>query len=374
MKIIHYIPSIDQTDGGTTTYMQLLASELGKLCELHIVTHRSDAPVEMMNSQVHYIGRSVLWGMKKEWGKILNDLQPDIVHINCCWMPQSAYAQKWAQDLEYKVVLTPHGMLEPWIIQRNYWWKKLPALWLYQKKAVQRANYLHATAESEKENLLKLGYNPHIAVIPNGIEVNKIRMKESWKRNREILFLSRIHVKKGIELLLEAVAQLKEELKGYRVLIAGEGDETYIQALKLNVHALNISDQVQLIGGVYGAEKWKRFQQADLFVLPSYSENFGIVVAEALASGTPVLTTQGTPWQELETQNCGWWIELSVDEIVKALRAFINTSETTLEVMGKNGRQLVEEKYSIEAVAHQMKELYEWIVCLKDKPQYIHVL
>jgi glycosyltransferase involved in cell wall biosynthesis len=137
---------------------------------------------------------------------------------------------------------------------------------------------------------------------------------------------------------------------------------------------LNISDQVQLIGGVYGAEKWKRFQQADLFVLPSYSENFGIVVAEALASGTPVLTTQGTPWQELETQNCGWWIELSVDEIVKALRTFINTSETTLEVMGKNGRQLVEEKYSIEAVARQMKELYEWIVCPKDKPQFIHVL
>ena len=121
---------------------------------------------------------------------------------------------------------------------------------------------------------------------------------------------------------------------------------------------MGVSEQVQLISGVYGSEKWKRFQQADLFVLPSYSENFGIVVAEALASGAPVLTTKGTPWQELETQGCGWWIELSVDEIVKALRAFINTSETTLEMMGRNGRKLVEEKYSIEAVAQLMLNLY----------------
>lgn len=358
MKVLHYIPSIDQTAGGTTTYMQLLASELGKLCELHIATHRSDSPVEMMHCQVHYINRSILSGMKKEWEKLLNELQPDIVHINCCWMPQCAYAQKWAQALEYKVVLTPHGMLEPWIIRRNYWWKKLPALWLYQKKAVQRADHLHATAESEKANLLNLRYNPRIAVIPNGIEINKIRLKESWKRNREILFLSRIHVKKGIDLLIEAIAQLKEELKGYRILIAGEGDKSYIQILKRKTQELGVSEQVQLISGVYGSEKWKRFQQADLFVLPSYSENFGIVVAEALASGAPVLTTKGTPWQELETQGCGWWIELSVDEIVKALRAFINTSETTLEMMGRNGRKLVEEKYSIEAVAQLMLNLY----------------
>lgn len=362
MKVLHYIPSIDQTDGGTTTYMQLLSFELGKLCELHIATHRSNTPVEMMNCQVHYISRSILSGMKKEWEKLLNNLQPDIVHINCCWMPQCAFVQKWAQDLGYKVVLTPHGMLEPWIIQRNYWWKKLPALWLYQKKAVQRADYLHATATSEKENLLKLGYNPRIAVIANGIEVEKIAMKESWERNREILFLSRIHVKKGIELLLEAVAQLKEELKGYQVLIAGEGDETYIKTLKAKAQALNISEQIQLIGGVYGAGKWERFQKADLFVLPSYSENFGIVVAEALACGTPVLTTKGTPWQELETQECGWWIELSVSELVKALKAFIDTPEGTLETMGRNGRKLVESKYSINHIAVSMSNLYSQLM------------
>lgn len=362
MKIIHYIPSIDRVDGGTATYMQLLASELGKVTELHLVTHRSASPVVVKNCKVHYISRSLWGGMKNAWKKLLQTIRPEIVHINCCWMPQCAFAQKWAQSMGYKVVLTPHGMLEPWIIKRNYWTKKRPALWLYQKKAIQKADYIHATAESEKENLLKLGYNNRITVIPNGIDINCISMKTTWERKKEILFLSRIHVKKGIELLMKAIAQLKDELKDYRVKIAGEGDPAYINTLKEIAKGQGISDIVQFVGGVYGEKKWELFRNADLFVLPSYSENFGIVVAEALASGTPVLTTKGTPWQELESQNCGWWIDLSVSELVKALKEFINTSEATLETMGKNGRKLVEDKYSNKKCAENMYKLYSTLL------------
>ena len=362
MKIIHYIPSIDQADGGTATYMQLLASELGKVTELHLVTHRSASPVVVKNCKVHYISRSLWGGMKNAWKELLQTIRPEIVHINCCWMPQCAFAQKWAQSMGYKVVLTPHGMLEPWIIKRNYWTKKRPALWLYQKKAIQKADYIHATAESEKENLLKLGYNNRITVIPNGIDINGISMKTTWERKKEILFLSRIHVKKGIELLMKAIAQLKDELKNYRVKIAGEGDSAYINTLKKIAKEQGISDIVQFVGGVYGEKKWELFRNADLFVLPSYSENFGIVVAEALACGTPVLTTKRTPWQELETHHCGWWIDLSVSELVKTLKEFINTSEATLETMGKNGRKLVEEKYSNKKCADNMYKLYSTLL------------
>lgn len=92
--------------------------------------------------------------MKKEWKTLLQEIHPDIIHINCCWMPGCAFTQKWAQQLGYKVVLTPHGMLEPWIIKRHHWTKKIPALLLYQKRAIIKADYLHATAKSEKENLL----------------------------------------------------------------------------------------------------------------------------------------------------------------------------------------------------------------------------
>lgn len=159
MKIIHYIPSIDRTSGGTTAYMQLLANELGKLVELHIVSHVSNNPVNIGNCQVHYIPTFNQYRkMKRQWLFLLNEINPDIVHINCCWMPGCALTQKWSQELNYKIVLTPHGMLEPWIIKRHYWTRKIPALLLYQKNAIIKANYLHATANSEKENLLKIGY------------------------------------------------------------------------------------------------------------------------------------------------------------------------------------------------------------------------
>lgn len=364
MKIIHYIPSIDRTAGGTSTYMQLLAKELGKLVELHIFTHYSNSPLTIENSDLHYITRykplSCYW--KVQVSSLFDSIHPDIVHVNCCWMPDCAAIQRLAQDLGYKVVLTPHGMLEPWIMTRHYWTRKLPALLLYQKTAVMKADLLHATAQSENENLLKLAYNDKIKIVVNGIDVESIEMKSSWKRNKEILFLSRIHVKKGINYLVEAVAQLKGQMQGYVVHITGEGDTAYIEELKQQVARLGISELLSFDGGVYGNRKWELFRQADLFVLPTHSENFGIVVAEALASGTPVVTTKGTPWSELESEHCGWWTEVSTEAIVQALRNFLSYTEDELQVMGHNGRKLIEEKYSARKVAEEFVKMYESIL------------
>lgn len=364
MKIIHFIPSIDRTSGGTSSYMQLLAKELGKLCELYIATSSSDSPVQIENAQIRFIPCS--WkerkAMKTAWRQLLQEIRPDVVHVNCCWLPQCAWAQLWAQEAGYKVVLSPHGMLEPWIMARHYWTRKFPALLLYQKKAIVKADCLHATAESEKENLLKLGYNNKIQIIANGIDVESIMLKKDWKRKKQILFLSRIHVKKGIDFLLEAAAQLKNELAGYTIHIAGEGDASYIRQLKEKAKQLGIESMVDFCGGVYGEKKWQLFRDADVFVLPTYSENFGIAVAEALASGTPVITTNGTPWEELNTLHCGWYTEVGTTATVNALRQFLQTSEEELETMGKRGRKLMEEKYSTTMVARQMNMLYKKVV------------
>ena len=367
MTIVHYIPSIDRTSGGVGSYMQLLAKELGKLCNLYIVTSASDNPLPIENAEVITISSklSEFRKMKREWCNLLNDIRPDIVHVNCCWMPQSAFTQKWAQKLGYKVILSPHGMLEPWIISRHYWTKKVPALLLYQKAAVVNADCIHATAESEKVNILKLGYNDKIEVVANGIDVDSIAMKDNWGSKKNILFLSRIHVKKGIEFLLEAVATLKEKMDGYTVNVAGEGDTEYIVSLKNKAKSLGIENMLNFCGGVYGEKKWKLFREADVFVLPTYSENFGIVVAEALACGTPVITTKGTPWKELNTENCGWWTEIGSKATKEALLSFLKLSVDELKEMGKNGRKLIESKYSTKKIAADMFTLYNKM--LKDE-------
>lgn len=364
MKIVHFIPSIDRTSGGVGAYMQLLAKELGKLCDLYIVTSISENPLPIENAKIIIIPSKIaeFRQMKKEWCKLLNDIKPDLVHVNCCWMPQSAFTQKWAQKLGYKVILSPHGMLEPWIISRHYWTKKVPALLLYQKAAIKNADCLHATAESEKDNLLKLGYNNKIAIVANGIDVDNITMKSNWERKKKILFLSRVHVKKGIEFLLEAVAILKEQLTDYTINIAGEGDDDYIVSLKNKVKELNIENLVSFCGGVYGEKKWKLFREADVFVLPTYSENFGIVVGEALACGTPVITTKGTPWEELNTEHCGWWTEVGTKATKEALSSFLTLSVNTLKEMGCNGRRLIENKYSTKKIAQDMYSLYNKIL------------
>lgn len=373
MKIIHYIPSIDRASGGTTAYMQLLADELGKLVELHVITHPSAIPVEIKNTRIHYIPAiSHLLAMRRQWRLLLKDIRPDVVHVNCCWTPGCALVQKWAQAMGYKVVLTPHGMLEPWIMKRHYWTRKMPAMMLYQKAAIRNADCIHATAESEKENLMKLAYNDRIEIIANGIAVGSISMKSSWKRTGNILFLSRVHVKKGINFLIEAVAAVNEECRMKseecpisRCIIAGEGDKAYIDELKELATRLGVSHIIDFVGGVYGNHKWELFRQADLFVLPTHSENFGIVVAEALASGTPVITTKGTPWQELEECNCGWWTEIGTDATADALKNFLRCSESQLEEMGRNGRRLIEEKYSSVAVAREFVDLYGKLILHK---------
>lgn len=364
MKIIHYIPSVDRTAGGTTTYMQVLAKDLGRLCELHIVTHRSENPVIMENCTVHHVsGYNPLNGkFKAEVNAIFDEVNPDVVHVNCCWLPACTMMQRLAQKRGYRVVLTPHGMLEPWIVKRHYWTRKLPALIIYQRAAVKAADCLQATAESERDNLLKLGYNRNIHVVKLGIDAEGIALKQSWQRTRQILFLSRVHIKKGINFLIEAAEALRKELQGYRILVVGEGDASYVEELNQQIAARGLQDIVQLTGGVYGEEKWRLFQTSDFFVLPTHSENFGLAIAESLASGTPVITTVGTPWNDLNTSHSGAWIEIGTQPLVKALRRFLALSDGERETMGRNGRRLIEEKYSSRVMAEEMMKVYQGVL------------
>lgn len=366
MRILHYISSIDRNVTGVSSYMQTLCRAIGDKVELHVVTHHSENELELANCTIHYVSHDWYWvvgRIKRQYEALLDDIKPDVVHCNSCWMPWFAYAVIYAKRKGYKVVLTPHGMLEPWIIKRNYWMKKWPALMLYQRRAIEMADCIHATAESEGENIRNMGYD-NIEIIPNCVEIDGIEMKQSWERNRKMLYLGRIHEKKGLAFLLETVSDMKRNKTwpvDYEVKIVGDRDidsPEYLDVLKKMVLDLDVSDVVKFHDGVYGDDKWQLFREADVFVLPTYSENFGIVVAEALACGTPVITTQGTPWEELVSNNCGWWTEVGKKGLKESLLDFMRKDESNLEVMGRNGRRLIEERYSSRCVAEQYMNLY----------------
>lgn len=360
MKILHFITTIDKSSGGITAYLQLLSPLLSAQVECVVVAGHSQQPVNIEGTRIIFSNMRVarFLSLKHEFRQILLDEKPDIVHINGIWEPQTWWFQQEAQRCHIPVLLSPHGMMEPWILNHNRLKKKI-ALFLYQHKAIRLATSLHATAAEEAGNLQKLGYTQPIHIIPNGIDLTQIQLKKDWQQKRKILFLSRIHPKKGIQFLIEAVAELRESLLDWEVVVAGEGETEYREKLEKEARKRGVSTIVRFTGGVYQAQKWQLFAEADLFVLPTHSENFGIVVAEALACGTPVITTKGTPWSELESHKCGWWTEIGTQPLIKALSDFLSKTPSELEEMGRNGAQLIQNNYSAANMAQSFLNIYK---------------
>lgn len=352
-------------------YMQSLSDTLGELMEMHIVAHRAQDELPVRHALMHYLPKTwKVWSVRADYLKLLDTIRPDIVHVNCCWQPYFAFAALWAKEAGYPVVLSPHGMLEPWIVRRHYWTRKVPSLLAYQRKALFAADIVHATAESERENIENISqyscllsdWHPMVHVIGNGVDTRGIEMKTSWKRSQKLLFLSRIHPKKGIDLLLQAFSELQNldgTLSNYVLQIAGEGDSVYLSSLRSLAYRLGVAEHIQWLGGVYSARKWDLIREADLLTLPTHSENFGIVVAEALASGTPVLTTKGAPWNVLNTEHCGWCVDVNVKAIKSALRSFAASSEDELQQMGLRGRRMIEDNFDTRSIAREYVKLYE---------------
>jgi glycosyltransferase involved in cell wall biosynthesis len=274
------------------------------------------------------------------------------------WLRQSHDAIAAARALGLPVVISPRGMLEPWALAYHAWKKRL-AWWLYQRRDLRGVTAFHATAEMEAESIRRLGFRQPIIVLPNGVAMpapTEHRRSVAEPATREALFLSRIHPKKGIDLLIEAWARLRPA--GWRLTIAGNDEAGHAAVVERRIREAGLGEAVRYVGPAYGADKERLFRAAHLFVLPSHSENFGIVVAEALAYGMPVLTTTGTPWAELVSRHCGWHVAPTTDAIADALRQAVTLSVAELTAMGAAGRQLVVERYQWDAIARQFGAAY----------------
>jgi glycosyltransferase involved in cell wall biosynthesis len=251
-------------------------------------------------------------------------------------------------------------MLEPWAL-RHKGWKKRVAWVLYQRRMLDSSALLHATSTEEGDNLRKLGLTARIGVVPNGTDLPSLYPspapdEKTCRSRRTLLFLSRIHPKKGLELLLEAWSSLRP--RNWRIRIAGPGEDSYIQGLKQRSRILGVDREIEWMGPASGSTKEELFRSSDLFILPSYSENFGLVVAEALSYGVPVITTTGCPWAELPAEGAGWWVEPAVEPLRQALEEATNLPQQTLQELGRRGRRLVERNYGWDSVGTKMNAAY----------------
>jgi glycosyltransferase involved in cell wall biosynthesis len=266
-------------------------------------------------------------------------------------------------------MVTPHGSLTNWAINHKRWKKRL-AWRLYQARDLRAAAVLHATAELEARDLRKRGLRNPIAIVSNGVAVPRPSPRpERRTAERRALFLSRINPKKGLLNLVEAWSLVRPP--GWRVTIAGPDEGGHRRQVEEAIAAAGLGQVFQFVGSKIDDEKWDLFRQSDLFVLPSFSENFGLVVGEALGIGLPVVTTRATPWGELITHRCGWWVGVGAEPLAAALREATSASEEDLREMGARGQRLIAEKYSWEVAARKIHDVYEWMVGAVPRPGYV---
>lgn len=380
MKIDHVISTIDNASGGpsrSVTHLVTKLAELDKEAYQHIHCGGTHDPIieefSESNLSLSFYKRNLL-GMLSGLDSKISIAPSTIFHGHGLWELPVHQMAGLAQQNSIPYIISPHGMLNSWSFRQKSLKKKL-ALGIYQRRDIKLASCLHATAQMEASDLRKLGYTNPIAVIPNGIPIDKFPKKHYNQSPSEktVLFLSRVVENKGVGELIEAWSKLPRHCtKDWNIKIVGNGRKEYINQLRKLINSNGQEGTIHLIGPLYGEEKIKAFQQASLFVLPTYSENFGMVVAEALACGTPVITTKGAPWEDLITNECGWWIDVGLEPLLGALELALSCSEKDLVKMGKNGRNLIEQKYSMRVVAAQMNELYKWLIGAANQPKFLY--
>ena len=285
-----------------------------------------------------------------------------ILHTNGLWLMPNIYPAHIKKRLgaNVRVVHSPHGMLGSAALKISGW-KKRPFWWLLQRSALEAADCLHATAMSEYEEIRAAGLRNPVAVIPNGIDLPNLNpLPARIDSARTVLSLGRIHPKKGLDRLIRAWAMIESDFVDWSLRIVGPPEVNHDQELRTLALELG-AQRIAVENPVYGSAKLKVYRSADLFVLPTFNENFAISVAEALAAQVPVISTKGAPWAGLETERCGWWIDHGVEPLAAALRRAMTVAPEERRAMGARGRAWMARDFGWDRIAKDMVEVYQWL-------------
>ncbi|HZT87635.1 MAG TPA: glycosyltransferase [Stellaceae bacterium] len=283
--------------------------------------------------------------------------QADVVHNHGIWLMPNIAAGRAAARSGKPFVVSTRGMLSPAALAFSRLKKRM--FWrLLQGSSVRAARCLHATSEQEYAELRTFGLVNPVAVIPNGVDVPEELPMTRSADERVVLALGRIHPKKGLDDLLRAWARIEHAHPDWRLRIAGPAEDGHDTVLRRLAHRLNLA-RASIEGPVYGAAKRAAYEAAELFVLPTRNENFGMAAAEALAAGIPAIVTKRAPWSGLVGEGCGWWIDRGIEPLAASMAAAMALPPVALAAMGANGRRWMS-AFSWERAAADMLDVYRW--------------
>ncbi len=366
--VVQTIAGTSVDHGGTSRSVPALCDALAELgCEVHLVSGvnpgSNSQSILPSRAQVHLCEESKrfgrMWLGRSFAQKLASFDSRCLVHDHGLWLTTNHGVAKTCAHRRLARVVSPRGMAGTWAMNHGKW-KKQIAWWLYQRHDLRSATAFHATSDQEALEIRQLGLTQPIAVIPNGIDRPALPTRKRFDGKTRVLFMSRIHPKKGLLNLLHAWhgANLPNS---WELVLAGPDEGGFQREVERLVTNLQLTDRVRFLGPVNDVEKWQTYVDADYFVLPSFNENFGIVIAEALQAGLPVITTTGTPWKALEVRECGWWVEPSIMGLQAALGSAAGLSSGERQAMGSRGQHYVTNEFSWHKTASQMVEFYRFI-------------
>lgn len=377
MKILHTIPYFNKASGGPVSCTYQLVKGLDDIgLDTHILSFLPPQDDILAKDRfIKYLAddrKTPLWFSRNMSQRLVASLHDyDLVHVNTIWTWPSHLPVSKAIKAGIPLVISPHGMLYPQALKVSAWKKKLISA-LFLKSDLKKADCLHATSPQEATHIRDFGITKPIAVIPNCICIDDYPAPRTrLNQKRRFGFVGRLNPIKNIDLLLKAWISLGGKTRDCQLEIIGSGEPEYEKYLK-SIALGSTTHNIRFLGFLSGEKLHTAVRNLDFQILPSKSENFGMVVPEALICGVPVIASTGTPWQLLETEKCGRWVEPTTEVLRSALLWAIELPEDLRHNMGERGRNFVIENFSSTAVAAKMKNLYQWLLGQAPKPHFVY--
>ncbi len=391
MKPLFVVGGLYSKANGVAWIMRDLATALGRAgAPVHVYAadcYGRGLPSigDIFEPPCQYRTRKGLWLGGLSWSPALKPYlrkgiqSADVVHNHSVWMLPNSYASRIALAENKPLVITAHGALEPWALQNSGWKKRLVGRW-FQYQDLKTASCIHVNSHNEMRGIRQLGLTQPVAVIPNGIHLpdfqdlpDKTELAEAFPATadkRLILYMGRIHRKKGVDILVEAWGKLADEFSDAHLVVAGPDDGLLSKCTGI-ASRLNIHNRVTFTGNLQGRQKLQVLSAATLFVMPSHSEGFSMSVMEALACRLPVLLTPGCNFPEAATAGAAIEVAPTIGETYYGLRQLLELSDDARDRMGEAGCRLIREEYTWDIVATKTLTLYAWLCSQTERPSFV---